>query len=74
MRLSRDDLKGVDGVWSEALILFNPHDGPVPFKLPDSSSGSWACALTTGDAAETGTDVPADFELPARSLTLLHPA
>ena len=74
VRLSRDDLKGVDGVWSEALILFNPHDGPVPFKLPDSSSGSWACALTTGDAAETGTDVPADFELPARSLTLLHPA
>jgi glycogen operon protein len=74
VRLSRDDLKGVDGVWSGALILFNPHDGPVPFKLPDSSSGSWACALTTGDAAETGTDVPADFELPARSLTLLHPA
>ena len=74
VRLSREDLKDTDGVWSDVLILFNPHDGPVPFKLPDSTSGSWVCALTTAEATETGNKVQSGFELAARSLTLLHPA
>jgi len=74
VRLSREDLKDTDGVWSDVLILFNPHDGPVPFKLPDSTSGSWVCALTTAEATETGNEVQSGFELAARSLTLLHHA
>jgi isoamylase len=74
--LSREDLKHVDGVWSDALILVNPHDGPVTFALPESPSGSWRCALTTAAIAETETspEWQTIFELPARSLTLLHPA
>ncbi|WP_426239517.1 glycogen debranching protein GlgX [Pararhizobium sp. DWP1-1-3] len=73
--LSRADLKHVEGVWSETLILFNPHDGPVPFTLPGSPSGTWAFALSTADVSETGTAKNAQtvLELPARSLTLLHP-
>jgi glycogen operon protein len=76
VRLSREDLAHVDGVWSDTLILFNPHDGPVPFTLPDSPSSAWACALTTAAVAdmETGSNMPTAFELPARSLMLLHPA
>ncbi|WP_426232447.1 glycogen debranching protein GlgX [Pararhizobium sp. DWP3-4] len=73
--LSRADLKHVEGVWSETLILFNPHDGPVPFTLPGSPSGTWAFALSTADVSETETakDAQTVLELPARSLTLLHP-
>jgi len=76
VRLSRNDLDHLDGVWSDALILFNPHDGVVPFILPDTPSGRWVCALTTvaGVQTEAGPEVQAVFELPARSLTLLHPA
>jgi glycogen operon protein len=76
VHLAREDLKQIDGVWSDALVLFNPHDGPVPFTLPESPSGRWSYALTTAAVAETetGPDVQTVFELPARSLTLLHPA
>jgi isoamylase len=76
VHLAREDLKQIDGVWSDALVLFNPHDGPVPFTLPESPSGTWSYALTTAAVAETdtGPDVQTVFELPARSLTLLHPA
>ena len=76
VHLAREDLKQIDGVWSDALVLFNPHDGPVPFTLPQSPSGTWSYALTTAAVVETetGPDVQTVFELPARSLTLLHPA
>ena len=73
VRLSRDDLKEVEGAWPELLILFNPHDGEVPFKLPERESADWRIELdTAGTEREQGTVRPGDeLKLMARSLVLL---
>jgi glycogen operon protein len=73
VRLSRDDLKEVDGAWPELLILFNPHDGEVPFKLPEREGADWRIELdTAGTEREQGTVRPGDeLKLMARSLVLL---
>ncbi|WP_275786352.1 glycogen debranching protein GlgX [Pararhizobium gei] len=72
VRLSRDDLKTVDHVWPELLLLFNPHEGPVPFVMPELASGAWKLVLMTADS---GQDRIQDgvIEMPPRSLMLFHP-
>jgi glycogen operon protein len=74
LRLSRDDLEGVEGVWSDLIILFNPHDGEVPFKLPARESGQWVVELETDNGGREGAAFEGEAELPltARSLLLLH--
>jgi len=73
IRLSRDDLKDVDGAWWELIILFNPHDGEVPFRAPNREAGKWQVELDTAEALE-GTELDADAELrlAPRSLVLLR--
>ncbi len=72
IRLSRDDLKEVEGAWAELIVLFNPHDGEVPFTLPAREAGDWQVELDTAGEAE-GRKVKGGEVLPltARSLLLL---
>jgi len=75
IRLARDDLKGQDGVWWELVILFNPHDGDVPFVPPErAEGGDWTIALNTGDEQSAGSVVKSGEPLTmiSRSLILLH--
>ena len=73
--LARKDLAAEDGVWSDVLMIFNPHEGPVPFVMPPSPSSSWVCALTTatGEDAVKTPDETGAVEMPGRSLALFHP-
>jgi isoamylase len=74
-QFSRADLKGQDGVWPEVLVLFNPHDGVVPFTLPEREGGdAWILELDTA-SPETGPrslPVGEAIEMAPRSLLLLH--
>jgi glycogen operon protein len=56
----------------QALILFNPHDGDVLFKLPDREGG-WRLALDTAREHPDGGQktVSEEISLSARSLTVL---
>ena len=75
IRLSRDDLKGQDGVWWELFLLFNPHHGDVPFVLPErAEGGAWIVELNTANEAAAGQSLAAGEALPmvARSLVLLR--
>jgi glycogen operon protein len=70
LRLSRDV---TDEGFDDVLILFNPHDGTVPFKLPERE-GSWIVELTTSDPERNGDDIgtPESYDLESRSLTVLR--
>jgi glycogen operon protein len=76
VRFARDDLKGKDGgIWWEALILFNPHDGDVPFTLPErDGADAWRIALDTATPNGEPRSVPAGtpMTMTPRSLLLLH--
>jgi len=74
VRLSREDLKDQDGIWSECIVLFNPHSGPVPFTLPVREGQPWRAFIdTTNPEQEDPVEIAADelLEMPGRSLILL---
>lgn len=71
IRLSRDDLKEVEGAWWELLILFNPHDGEVPFTMPARESGEWTVKLDTADPERDEAKISKVYNLAPRSLVLL---
>ena len=72
LRLSREDLKNRDGVWSEAVIVFNPHEGPVPFKLPRQKGKTWTLVLDTTRPTQTSMERHrgGTFSVQGRSLML----
>jgi len=75
IRLSRDDLKGQDGVWWELVVLFNPHDGEVQFTPPGRDSGTgWTVVVDTNapDAGDRQIEAKKPFALPPRSLMVLY--
>ena len=74
--ISREDLVEKDGVWSHILMIFNPHDGVVPFVLPECPGGNWVLELTTDDPDVEAQPVDAaePFDMQARSLAVFHPA
>jgi glycogen operon protein len=70
LRVSRDhdDEEG----WDDVLILFNPHDGPVPFILPEVDGG-WTVVLTTADPKVTNDEFKEiEYVLTERSLVLMR--
>jgi glycogen operon protein len=71
VRLSRDDLMELEGIWPEMVILFNPHDDEVPFRLPPRDSGQWLVELDTDDGSREQVAFEPETELPLPSRTLL---
>jgi len=72
VRLSRQDLEGQDGIWSDIVLLFNPHEGPVPFVLPEGRN--WTVVLDTSEPDKedfSASDKADAFEMAPRSLVLL---
>ncbi|KAA3512212.1 glycogen debranching protein GlgX [Agrobacterium rosae] len=61
--------------WQDVLILFNPHDGAVEFKLPDADHG-WMTELTTADPAAPSNNIANGeiYTVEGRSLVLLRAA
>ncbi|HEV7346486.1 MAG TPA: glycogen debranching protein GlgX [Devosia sp.] len=75
VRLSRDDLKKQPDVWSELMVLFNPHDGEVDFTVPKRKSGArWTAAIDTAqpDGKPRTVSGGKAIKMAARSLLLLH--
>ena len=74
LKIGRDDLAELEGAWSEILILFNPVDADMAFKLPKTGGGDWRIELTTVDPEARGDLVAEGHELnlAPRSLALLH--
>ncbi|NSY14788.1 glycogen debranching protein GlgX [Agrobacterium vitis] len=64
-----DDGEGMKDV----LVLFNPHDGDVEFKLPGSSGKGWVVELTTADPETQSEDIgdAETYGMKSRSLVLL---
>jgi glycogen operon protein len=70
LRVSRDH-DNEEG-WDDVLILFNPHDGPVPFILPEVEGG-WTVVLTTADPKVTNDEFKEiEYVLTERSLVLMR--
>jgi glycogen operon protein len=72
LHLGCKDLATTKGVWPELLIIFNPHDGPVPFTMPRSEFGTWTLALTTVqmNEADNVSSSQGVVQMPPRSLVL----
>jgi isoamylase len=72
MHLGRDDFKGLDGIWSDVLVIFNPTPDRMSFIVPDFQASSWRLELTTEDPARNGDIVEAEheFEMDGRSLAV----
>lgn len=74
LRMTREG--GPEGdEWNDVLILFNPHEGDVEFKLPEVEHG-WTTELTTADPTVTGNQIAnaQNYTMEARSLVLLRAA
>jgi glycogen operon protein len=74
LRLTRDN-QGDTDEWQDVLILFNPYDGAVEFKLPDADHG-WMTELTTADPDATANNIANGeiYTAEGRSLVLLRAA
>jgi len=74
VRLFRDDLKGQDGIWWELMVLFNPRDSEVDFRLPERArKASWNVAVHTHNEADAhAVKGGGTIKLPPRCLVLLH--
>ena len=74
VQLQRHEDAQADGAWSEAMMLFNPHDGVVPFTLPSPQGGEWRLELTTADPQRCGEQFAGGgvFDMENRSLALFR--
>lgn len=72
--ISRPDLQPEAGIWHDALLLFNPFEGSVPFRIPMWGEGGWVLELTTADNAQQGMRITEemDFDLAGRSIVLFR--
>jgi len=70
LRLSQSDYS--DEGWNDVLLLFNPHDGDVDFKLP-ADKDDWITVLTTTDPDAREETIEADeYRLSPRSVVVLR--
>lgn len=72
--LSRADLQQEEGIWHDVLMLFNPFEGNVPFRIPQFGEGGWVLEITTSSTAQPGMVITRekDFELEGRSFALFR--
>jgi glycogen operon protein len=72
LRLSYPEPPQNPALWGEVLILFNAHDGTVPFILPEREGEAWKPIIDTANPEAKSEGLPeGQLELPARSLMLL---
>ena len=66
-------LRGTAGADSSLLVLFNPGDVEVDFRLPVASGGSWTLVLSSTDDQALPRELPADGQvrLPAHSAVVM---
>ncbi|MBD9453950.1 glycogen debranching protein GlgX [Rhizobium sp. RHZ02] len=70
LRLSQSDCS--DEGWNDVLLLFNPHDGDVDFKLP-ADKDDWITVLTTTNPDAREETIEADeYRLSPRSVVVLR--
>ncbi len=72
--LTRPDLQQQEGIWHDVLMLFNPFEGSVPFRIPQIGEGGWVLELNTADPQQQGQVITQeeDFELAGRSFVLFR--
>ncbi len=72
--LTRPDLHDQPGIWEEVLLLINPYEGSVPFRIPECGQDGWVLELSTAEDQQMGQAVlpDTDFPLPGRSIVLLR--
>ncbi|WP_312467147.1 glycogen debranching protein GlgX [Pseudescherichia sp.] len=72
--ISRPDLKPEEGIWHDVLILLNPFEESMPFRIPQPGEKGWVLELTTFDMEPRGTviDSETDFTLEGRSIALFR--
>lgn len=72
--LSRADLVNHIGIWQEILVLFNPFECEVAFRIPQYSEAGWKLELSTDDETAVGIvfNQEADFKLAGRSIALFR--
>jgi glycogen operon protein len=72
--IGRPDLQTEEGIWHDVLMLLNPFEGNVPFRIPQFGEGGWVLELTTSDTAKRGLVITKekDFELEGRSFALFR--
>jgi isoamylase len=72
LRLSYPEPRIDPALWSDVLILFNAHDGTVPFTLPERAGEAWKPIIDTANPDAKSEGLPeGPLELPGRSLMLL---
>ena len=72
LRLSYPEAPQDSPQWQDVLILYNAHDGPVPFTLPEREGNAWKPIIDTADPDVKSEGLPeGPLELPGRSLMLL---
>lgn len=72
VRFARDDLQKQNGAWWEAIVVFNPHDGPVSFKVPARAGGDqWSIELNTLQPEASAETVAAEAILTLEGRTMI---
>jgi len=72
LRLRYPDRPQDSPQWQDVLILYNAHDGAVPFVLPEREGNPWKPIIDTANPEVKSEGLPAGaLELPGRSLMLL---
>lgn len=72
LRLYYPDAPTDSPQWQDVLILYNAHDGTVPFTLPERDGNPWKPIIDTANPDVKSEGLPdGPLELPGRSLMLL---
>ena len=74
VHIGRADLQDQEGIWHDVLMLFNPFEGTVPFRIPQFGKGGWVLELSTSEKVKPGVVITRekDFELDGRSIVLFR--
>lgn len=72
--ISRPDLIPEEGIWHDVLMLLNPFEESMPFRIPQPGESGWVLELTTFDKESHGIviDSETDFTLEGRSIALFR--
>ncbi|WPO97305.1 glycogen debranching protein GlgX [Pseudescherichia sp.] len=72
--ISRPDLIPEEGIWHDVLMLLNPYEESMPFRIPQPGESGWVLELTTFDKESHGIviDSETDFTLEGRSIALFR--